>query len=102
MAKTNSDSKYEFEVGKELFELEEAFESLLKDSKVLITHYLDLKKKNEEFTLQILDKNKIIQELSDKNLSLLEKNKFLSSFLKDLKELDSSTPFVEVETLQRY
>ncbi len=69
MAKINSDSKDESEVIKK-FELKETYESCLTNSKVLITYYSNLKKKNEELTLQILEKNKIIQELSDKNLNI--------------------------------
>jgi len=70
MAKTTSDSEDEFEVKKELYDLEEAYKDLLKYSQVLITHCSDLKKKNEMLTLQLSKKDKIIQELSNKNLDL--------------------------------
>ena len=100
MANTDSDSEDESEVMKELSDLKEAFENLLTDSNVLITHYSEQKKKNEELTLQISEKNKIIQELSDRNLDLSEKNKLLS-FQKDSNETDSSSSSKEVEILQQ-
>jgi len=100
MAKTDRDSEDESEVRKELSELEEAYEDLLKDSQVLITHCSDLKRKNEKLTFQLSEKDKIIQELSNKNLDLLEKNKSLLS-QNSLTKSDSLQAFGEVKSLQQ-
>jgi len=100
IAKTDSDSEDKSKVRKQLSELEEAYEDLLKDSQVLITHCSDLKKKNEKLTFQLSEKGRMIQELSNKNSDLLKKNKLLYS-QSSLTKSESSQPSGEVETLQQ-
>jgi len=66
MARSDNDSDDELKVRKKLSELKKAYENLLKYSKLLITHFSNLKQKNEELMLQLSKKDKTIQKLSGK------------------------------------
>jgi len=76
------------------------YEDLLRDSKVLISYCSEVKKKNEKLTFQLSEKDKMIQELSNKNLDLLKKNKSLYT-QSSLTESESSQPSSERKTLQQ-
>jgi len=51
MARTDNDSGNKSKVSKELLLLKGAYEDLLIDSKVLLSHHSTLKKKNKELIL---------------------------------------------------
>jgi len=100
MAKTDSDSVDKSKVRKQLSRLEKAYEDLQKYFQVLITHCSLLKKKNEELTFQLSEKDKMIQELSDKNFDILKKNESLYH-QSSLTKSESSQPSGEIEALQQ-
>jgi len=100
MAKTFYDSKDKPKVRKQLSRLEKAYKDLRKDSQVLITHCSNLEKINEELTFQLSEKDRMIQELSNKSLDSLKKNESLYS-QGSLTESESSQPSGEVETLRQ-
>jgi len=100
MAKTDNDSKDKPKVRKQLSRLEKVYKDLRKDSQVLITHCSNLEKINEELTFQLSEKDRMIQELSNKNLDFLKKNESLYS-QGSLTESESSQPSGEVETLRQ-
>jgi len=100
MAKTDNDSKDKSEVRKQLSKLEKAYEDLQKDSQILITHCSGLKKINEKLTFQLSKKDRMIQELSNKDFDFLDKNESLCS-QSNLTKSESSQPFEEVEILQQ-
>jgi len=100
IAETDSDSEDESKVRKQLSDLKEAYENLLKDSQVLITHCSVLKRKIEKLIFQLSEKDKEIQELSNKDLDLTKKTESLLS--QDLSyKSDNSKPSDEVKLLQQ-
>ncbi len=83
----------------------------MKDSRILVTHYSKLKKKNEELALQLSEKDRIIEIQSNKISELSEEKKQLSAMLKvksdrcqlsygHLSKTDSSKPSDEIVALK--
>ncbi len=100
MADTNSESLGdESKVYAEPSKLENDYENLLRDSQILIAHYSELKKKNAELVLQLFEKDKIIENQSNKISELSKERNQLSALLKA--ELDSSKPSNETVAINR-